>query len=99
VWILSASNFGLLAVGTYQVSVTEAGQLVIALNGLPQMYTLVGRFTGSSQLVGLCLVRTLIGASILSIRNPAGNPTALTITPVAGCPSSVSAHLVITRLT
>jgi hypothetical protein len=96
------SSFGLQSIGTYQilfqVSVDEAGQLVVTLNNLEQTYTTVGRATGTSQLVGICLIQTTTINNILTIRNPAGNSTALTITPLAGGANSVSAHLVITRL-
>jgi len=44
------------------------------------------------------IVATTSINSILTIRNPAGNAAALTITPVAGGPRSVSAHLVITQI-
>lgn len=98
----NASSFNLVAIGTYQilfqVSVNEPGQLVVSLNNLEQTYTTVGRATGTSQLVGVCLVQTSTVNSLLTIRNPSGNSTALTITPFAGGTNSVSAHLVITRL-
>ena len=52
----SISSFILPAVGTYlvqfQVSVTEAGQLELSLNGLPIDSSVVGRATGTSQIVG-----------------------------------------------
>jgi hypothetical protein len=80
-----------------QVSVSESGQLQVALNGVGLPNTVVGRATGISQMV----IDTLITAAALdklSIINPAGNPAALTITPIAGGTHSVSATLVITRL-
>jgi hypothetical protein len=99
---LGPSSFNLVSIGTYQVlfqvSIDEPGQLVVTLNTLPQAYTVVGRATGSTQIVGICLIKTLAENSSLTIRNPAGNPAALTITPSAGGASSVSAHLVIVRL-
>ena len=99
---LSATTFNLAAIGTYQVlfqvSVTEAGQLILTLNGADLSYTVVGRATGTSQLVGIALVQTSVINSILTVRNPSGNSTALTITPLAGGTRSVSAHLTITRL-
>jgi len=61
-------------------------------------YTVVGRATGTSQLVGTTLITTTKTNSILTVRNPAGNSTALTITPQAGGTRAVSASLVITRL-
>ena len=97
-----AGSFNLSAIGTYQVifqvSVNEPGQLNLTLNGADLVYTVVGRATGTSQIVGVSLVTTTVINSILTVRNPAGNSTALTVTPLAGGTSSVSAHLVITQL-
>ncbi|MBX9955307.1 collagen-like protein [Peribacillus simplex] len=98
----SPDQFVLRDIGIYQilfqVSVTEAGQLILTLNGADLAYTVVGRATGTSQIVGMALVQTSVINSILTVRNPAGNSTALTITPLAGGTRPVSAHLVITRL-
>lgn len=101
-----ADTFNLSAIGFYQVlfqvSVDEAGQLVLTLDSgggaIELAYTVVGRATGTSQIVGIAIVETTVVNSILTVRNPADNPTALTITPVAGGTEPVSAHLVITRL-
>ena len=57
-----------------------------------------GRATGTSQIVGMAIVTTTAINSVLTVRNPTGNAAALTITPVAGGPRSVSAHLVITQI-
>lgn len=96
------STFNLSAIGTYQVifqvSVDEAGQLILTLNGADLAYTVVGRATGTSQIVGMSLVTTTVTNSLLTVRNPAGNSTALTITPLAGGTRPVSAHLVITQI-
>ena len=54
--------------------------------------------TGPSQIVGMVIVETTSVNSVLTVRNPAGNAAALTITPLAGGTRPVSAHLVITRL-
>lgn len=99
---LSDSSFTLTDVGTYQVlfqaSIDEPGQLVLTLNGAELPYTVVGRATGTSQIVGMTLVETTVATSVLTVRNPAANTTALTLTPVAGGTVPVSAHLVITQL-
>ena len=96
------SAFNLSLIGSYQIlfqgSVTEAGQLLLTLNGADLEYTVVGRATGTSQIVGMAIVTTTVINSILTVRNPAGNATALTITPLAGGTRPVSAHLVITQL-
>ena len=95
-------SFNLAQIGTYQilfeVSVDEAGQLILTLNGADLAYTVVGRATGASQIVGMAIVTTTVINSILTVRNPAGNSTALTITPLAGGTRPVSAHLVITQV-
>jgi hypothetical protein len=99
---LDPSNFRLAAIGTYQVlfqvSVDEPGQLMLMLNGVPLAYTVVGRATGTSQIVGMSLVTTSTTNSTLNVQNPLGNSTALTITPLAGGTQSVAAHLVITQI-
>lgn len=97
-----ASTFNLAEIGAYQVlfqvSVSEAGQLLLTLNNAPLAYTVVGQATGTSQIVGMAIITTTTINSILTVRNPAGNSTALTITPLAGGTQPVSAHLVITQI-
>ncbi|MFX3631695.1 MAG: collagen-like protein [Candidatus Pristimantibacillus sp.] len=99
---LNESSFNLAAIGTYQVlfqvGVNEPGQLILTLNGADLAYTVVGRATGTSQIVGIALVQTTVINSVLTVRNPAGNAAALTITPLAGGTRPVSAHLVITQI-
>jgi len=98
----SFTEFILPDIGLYEinfeVSITEEGQLVVVLNTQELLYTVVGRATGTSQIIGLCLVETTVDNSILSINNPLGSPGALTITSIAGGVDSVSAHLVIKRV-
>ncbi len=99
-------TFNLPNIGTYkvtvQVSVTEAGQLVLATdNGsgfVQDPRTVAGRATGTDQIVIDAIIRTTVINTKLQIRNPAGNPAALTITPLAGGASPVSAWLNIMRL-
>ncbi len=87
-----SDTFNLADIGvysvTFQVSVTEAGQLVLTLDQgegpIELAYTVVGRATGTSQIVGVALVETSVINSILSVNNPASESTALTITPLAG---------------
>jgi len=96
------NQFLLSDIGTYQVmfqvSVTEPGQLELTLNGLELPYTVVGRATGTSQIVGMALVQTTSVNSTLTVRNPFFNSPALTITPGAGGTRIVSANLIITRI-
>ncbi len=93
------SHFVLTDPGVYRVafgvSVNEPGQLVLTLDGTEIPYTVVGRATGTS-LIGLTtLVETSTPDAVLTVRNPAGNSTALTITPFAGGAQAVSATLLI----
>ncbi|MBQ6494781.1 MAG: collagen-like protein [Bacilli bacterium] len=98
----SPNTFNLSETGTYQiyfnVPVTEAGQLEITLNDTAVDYTVVGRATGTSDISGMFFVTTDTANSIITVRNPAGNAAALTITPLAGGTSQVSAHLTIIQL-
>src|SRR6185369_17833887 len=97
----SSTQFA-LAPGLYyvafQVSVTEPGQLEIQLGPFNLTSTVVGRAAPTSQIVGFQLVRNFANGTLLSVRNPAVNATALTITPNAGGTSSVSAHLTILQI-
>jgi hypothetical protein len=99
---LSATQFQLSSVGTYnviwQVSISEAGQLVLEINGTEILSTVVGRATGTSQITGSRLITTSAANSILRVVNPLGNPIALTVTTTAGGSRSVSASLVIMRI-
>lgn len=96
------SSFHLADIGVYhvlfEVSVDQAGQLLLTLNGADLAYTVVGRATGASQIVGMATVETTAINAILTVRNPAGNAAALTITPLAGGTSPVSAHLIILQI-
>ncbi|GAB3523520.1 hypothetical protein GCM10027442_49970 [Emticicia fontis] len=99
---INENQFTIPDVGTYsvdwQVSVSEAGQLVLKLNAVELASTVVGRAIGTSQITGHTLITTTETNSILSVLNPTGNPAALTLTPIAGGTHGVSATLVITRL-
>lgn len=97
-----ASSFVLTSIGTYeiawQVSINEPGQLQLSLNGVGLASTVVGRATGTTQLVGDTLVTTAVPDTVLALVNPPGNSTALTVTPVAGGIYPVSATLTIKRV-
>jgi Collagen triple helix repeat (20 copies) len=99
---LTDSTFQLGSVGTYRVSfavsVTEAGQLMLQLNGVALSYTVAGRATGTSQVVGEALVTTTAPDAVVGVMSPAGNSTALTITPAAGGAAPVSATLIVQKL-
>jgi BclA C-terminal domain len=99
---INASQFNIPAVGIYmvdwQVSIAEAGQLILQLNGTDIATSVVGRATGTSQIVGHTMITTTLPNSVLTVVNPSGNPVALTLNPGAGGTRAVSANLTITRM-
>lgn len=99
---INASQFNIPAVGIYlvdwQVSIAEAGQLILQLNGTDIPTSVVGRATGTSQIIGHTMIITTSPNSVLQVVNPSGNPVALTINPTAGGTRAVTANLVITRI-
>jgi hypothetical protein len=98
---LAAGTFTIARTSSYkvawQVSVAEAGQLMVALNGVGVASTVVGRATGTNQIVGNTVIAATAG-DVLSIINPTGNAAALTLTPTAGGTHAVSATLTIVDL-
>lgn len=103
-----ANTFEILVAGIYkiewQVSVDEGAggaQLVVAVDDGPgfaeRAETVVGRATGTTQLVGDTYLSLDIG-DLVQIWNPTGNAVALTITPIAGGTHPVSATLSFTRV-
>ncbi|MBP3308560.1 MAG: collagen-like protein [Clostridia bacterium] len=99
---LGPSSFLLGPIGSYlilfRVSVTEAGQLILTLNGQDLEHTVTGRATGTSDISGVAIISTSTKNSVLTVRNPAGNAAALTVTPLAGGTRPVSAHLTIVQI-
>ena len=64
----------------------------MTLNGQELDYTVVGRATGTSQILGMAVITTTAVNSVLTVRNPSDNAAALTITPLAGGTRPVSAQ-------
>lgn len=101
----TSDTFILLNIGTYeinwQVSTDQPGQLALFLDTgggfLPDANTVVGRATGTSQIVGMCLITTNVINTGLQVGNYS-SPAALTITPLAGGSQPVTAHLVIKQI-
>ncbi|MHB8877981.1 MAG: hypothetical protein ACYC8T_30160 [Myxococcaceae bacterium] len=97
----SKSEIVLPAIGFYdvswQVSVDEPGQLALWLNTALQPSTVAGRAAPTSQIGNHVVIETTVVNSVITIRN-AGSPAALTVTPVAGGTSTVSASIVIKQV-
>jgi hypothetical protein len=103
---VGVNEFNLSTVGiyevTWQVSVSEAGQLLIGLDtgfGVVEVaYTVAGRAGPTTQISNHVLLTTTTVNTRLSIRNPTGNPAALTVTPIAGGTHAVTASLLIKQI-
>lgn len=99
---LTDSSFNLVNSGSYLIlfnaSVTEAGQLVLTVNGDEISYTVAGRSADGSQIVGMSIITTNSENAVITVRNPEGAATAFTLIPNSGGTEPVSAHLVIARL-
>ncbi len=102
----SASDFTLPAIGTYEVSwqasIAEPGQLVLGLDSgsgpVELAHSAAGRAAATSQISNHVLIVTTALNSHLSVRNPAVNATALTLTPSAGGAKAVSASILIKQI-
>jgi hypothetical protein len=103
IFALTVDSFQLSSIGKYDVSffvsVSEAGQLELTLDGTPLALSVTGRATGTNYIATRLLIDVVSVNTTLTVRNPTGNAAALTITPIAGGASSVTAHLSIVRLT
>lgn len=99
---LSPGTFNIGAIGTYeiifQVSISEPGQLIVVINSAQIIKNCVGRETGNSQIVGNVLITISTINSIISINNPTGNSSSLTVTPNAGGNFPVSCNLIIKQI-
>lgn len=85
---------------SFQVVVSNTGELVISLNNTELDYTVVGK-SGGGVVVGLCIITTSLGTnSILSINNPStASPGGLKVDEATGALSlPLSCHLVIKQL-
>jgi hypothetical protein len=79
----------LAAIGDYEVTfqmtdATGATQVELTLNGAPIATSVVGRATGTSQLVLSTIIRTATPNSTLQVLNPAGNSNSLVQPPPDG---------------
>ena len=95
----SSADFVLPEVGTYEVafqlSVNEAAQVGISLNGFAVASSVVGRSSGGTQVVGLSFITTTISFTTLRIVNFGNSP--ITLSQFGG-PNFVYPHLIIKKL-
>jgi hypothetical protein len=98
---VTIGEFVLPNIGVYDiswmVSVAEAGQLALFLNGVFQPETLAGRATGTNQITNRVLVTTTSANSIIKIVNHS-SASALTLTPLPGGTSAGATYLTVVQL-
>lgn len=97
----TSNSIKVLADGDYLVevdisSIDEPGQLVIAKNNI-ETNIASGRATGTSPIT-ISKIMTLVSNDILKVFNPAGNASALTVTPIAGGTIAVMQTFKLTKL-
>ena len=96
------STFNLAKPGAYlvmfNVGTDTPGQLELTLNGSPLSYTVAGADAADSQINGLAVVTTTLPNSTLSVINPAGNTSEVTVTQNSGGSAPSSSHLIIVKL-
>jgi hypothetical protein len=101
---VDASSFTLAATGTYEVAfevhTTEPGQLELELNGAPVPESCMGNMnptSGGHPIKGHVFITTAGINAVLAVINPAGNSTALTITPADGSETNANAQTLTIR--
>jgi hypothetical protein len=90
---------------TFQVGIQNTGALVLVLNGVEQLFTVVGK-SGGGFVIGTTIISTPSdGASIISINNPSTNNPLSSVTGGLKVDSStgaltqpLSCHLIIKQL-
>jgi len=101
------TSFVLTNPGVYRIdftcTITETAQLILGLDtgsGVVELpNTVVGRATGTCQIIGICLLTIVSPGSKLSVRNPLGNPPVpITLTPISGGTRPISSRLIIYKI-
>lgn len=94
------SSFTIADIGTYEINfgvqTTEPGQLQLELNGAALPETTSGNqnpTAGGHRINHSVLITTVAPNSILAVINPAGNSTALTITPADGASTNANSQV------
>ena len=103
---VDGSSFTLPDVGTYRITfkvhTTQTGQLQLELDdvALPETTTPdMNPTDGGHLIVGDAIITTAVPSAVLAVINPAGNSTALGITPANGASTHANAQsIVIERL-
>jgi hypothetical protein len=107
---LTSTTFKIPTIGTYEVSfnvhTTEPGQLELSVDngaGFVVAHECTGTnmnpTSGGHPIVANCIITTTGTDAVVTVINPAGNSTALTITPADGASTHANAQsLVIKKL-
>lgn len=101
---IDSSSFNLPNIGTYEVTfrvhTTEPGQLQLELNNVDLANTVAVNMnptSGGHPIIGNAYITTTSVNSVLAVINPAGNSTALTITPANGAETHANAQSITIR--
>ena len=95
--------FKLVQTGIYEIkfilSITHPAQLVVSMDSgsgfIQQSHTVVGRNSGSSQLIGDVFIKVTKTNSIICISSPLENNNPIRITPTAGGTLAETCYLII----
>ena len=96
---VDGSSCILTVAGTYhvifKVHTTEPGQLQLELDGVDIAESVASDYNptaGGHEIVGDCLITSLVDGAVLAVVNPTGNSTALTVTPANGALTHANAQ-------
>lgn len=99
---VSATQFNLVQPGTYQIfyqlTALGSGELILTVNNTEQLYTIVAKPSGITQMVSNCLITTTNPNTIITVRNPESANAALRLTSNQGGNNYNSNHLVVIRI-
>ncbi len=98
--------FKLMLAGIYEIkyilSITQPAQLVVSMDSgsgfIQQLHTVVGRNSGSSQLIGDVFLKVDIPGSIICLASPVENNNPIRVTPTAGGTLAETCYLIVSKI-
>ena len=99
---ISDTSFNLAKAGSYQVmfhvTAVQIKKLGVTLNGTMQDYTISGRPSGASEIVGMTIVTTTQDDTVLTLRYPEDEEAISDVQPTDNPYLDITSHLVIIQL-
>ena len=83
---------------TFRVNVATSGQALLTLNGVPQSATAAGTGQNDSVLFGTALLNVTASGTLLTLRNPVENNSAVVLSSAPGGTLPVANCLTVLRL-